>query len=79
MSILKKVLSLGVPDAASLIPDESLVTTSRSVIQGETDQQNAQLTLVARFTCLTSISIRENMRFVFLNSPSKYLSCLKSF
>lgn len=47
INILKKVFPLEAPEAASLILDESLVTTSTSVIQGETDQQNAQLTSVA--------------------------------
>lgn len=52
INILKKVFPLEAPDTASTILDDSLVTTSRSVIQGETDQQNAHLILVATFTSL---------------------------
>lgn len=50
VSILKKVFPLEAPDAASLILDDSLVSTLRFVIQGETDQQKAQLPLIVTFT-----------------------------
>lgn len=67
MSVMKKGLPLEAPDAANLALDEFRTLQGLSFRDRET-KNNARLTPVNYFMSLTSISVTENIKFVFLHS-----------